>query len=294
MNKNYLLAIASYEDSRQEFFEKFTSKRNKEYSLIHGLEYIEVTEGVEPIRGKLGWYKTFKVNEILDDINDGDTLTYLDADMAIVDKSKLYIPEKDKSFSYSIDSGNTHCMGSFSIRVNDWSRNLMKLVIDESRYQNLIDVTTIHEHKGSESSFWEEFYDQASWYSLAGIKRHSDKSFWKIPNFGWHSSKDEWTIYPLEELYKNVQIFPTNYNVTELPGESTCTYYINKVNYNKVFIRHFAGGQEWRSEWFFPKNIKFHLIHLNPLNYLVAYRNLYLPRIKNTIKKILKFTNLRK
>jgi hypothetical protein len=288
MKKNYLLAIASYPDSRQDFFNTYTSKRNKEYCSYHNLEYIEITDNVLPIRGKIGWYKTFKVNEIIKDLNNGDTLTYFDADMLIVNKEKSFLPDLNKSFAYSIDSGNTHCMGSFSLRINDWSRDLMELIIDENRYQNLINKDTLHEHKNTYSSFWEEFYDQASWYSLAGIKRHSDKSFWKLPNFGWHSAKDEWTKFSLDELERNVQIFPTNYNVTELPGESTCTYNINKINYNNVYIRHFAGGQKWRSEWYYKKTILFHLKHINPINYFKSYKNFYYPRIKNKIKKLLR------
>ena len=273
MKKNYLLAIASYPDNRQDFFNTYTSKRNKEYCSYHNLEYIEITDNVLPIRGKIGWFKTFKVNEIIKDLNNGDTLTYFDADMLIVNKEKSFLPDLNKSFAYSIDSGNTHCMGSFSLRINDWSRDLMELIIDENRYQNLINKDTLHEHKNTYSSFWEEFYDQASWYSLAGIKRHSDKSFWKLPNFGWHSAKDEWTKFSLDELERNVQIFPTNYNVTELPGESTCTYNINKINYNNVYIRHFAGGQKWRSEWYYKKTILFHLKHINPINYFKSYKN---------------------
>ena len=90
MKKNYLLAIASYPDSRQDFFNTYTSKRNKEYCEYHKLEYIEITENVFPIRGKIGWFKTFKVNDIIQDLNNGDTLTYFDADMLIVKKEKSF------------------------------------------------------------------------------------------------------------------------------------------------------------------------------------------------------------
>ena len=165
------------------------------------------------------------------------------------------MPDPNKSFAYSIDS-EILTVGSFSLRINNWSRDLIKLIIDEDRYLNLINKQSLHEHLNTYSSFWEEFYDQASWYSLAGIKRHSDKSFWKMPNFGWHSNKDEWTKFTLEELYKNVQIFPTNYNVTELPGESKCTYNINKINYNNVYIRHFQRSR-MEKRLVLQKNLQF-------------------------------------
>ena len=112
------------------------------------------------------------------------------------------------------------------------------------------DILTIHEAFGTLSSFWHEFREQASWYSLAGIKRHSWEPFWNLSNFGWHSSKDTFTLYSLEDLYNNVEILPTIWNVTELEGESNCQFNINKTNKEDVIIRHFAGGQPWRKEWF--------------------------------------------
>ena len=71
-----------------------------------------------------------------------------------------------------------------------------------------------------------------------------------MPDFGWHSSKDEWTVYSLEELYEHVEVLPTEWNVTELEGESSCEFLINKTSKEDVIIRHFAGGQQWRNEWF--------------------------------------------
>lgn len=249
--KKYLMVISRYQDWRQEFFETYMSPRNKEYCEIHGFEYIEITERIKPIRGKLGWIKAFKVKELLENqLEDGDILTCLDADMAIVNQDYIYIPEDGKSFAYSIDSGNTHCMGSYSIRANNWSRKLFNLITDDSRYEKLKNHQTLHERLKTYSSFWEMHYDQASWYSLAGIKRHSDIPFWDLPNNGWHTDVNEWTVYSLEELYENVQLLPTEWNVTEMEGESSCQYLINKANREDVIIRHFAAGQEWRKEWF--------------------------------------------
>ena len=126
--------------------------------------------------------------------------------------------------------------------------------------------------KKTNSSFWQEFYDQASWYSIAGIKRHSNESFWNLPDYGWHSDKDKWTAYSIKELKQNVHVFPSTYNVTELVGESACINYINKVSYNDVVIRHFAGGQKWRKEWLNKKNIYFKIRRLNFLNFTNLYK----------------------
>ena len=109
---------------------------------------------------------------------------------------------------------------------------------------------------GSSTLYTYKYFDggerreQSSWYSLAGIKRHSDEPFWNYPNNGWHSAKDEWTLYSLDELNEHVEVLPTEWNVTELAGESSCEFLINKVKKEDVIIRHFAGGQQWRKEWF--------------------------------------------
>jgi hypothetical protein len=249
--KKYLLVIARYKDQRQNFFENLISPLNKKYCEKWGFEYIEIKNDVDlPIyRNNPTWWKFTILRDMLKDgrIQDGDIFTHLDADMVIVDFEKEY--KTNKSFSYSIDSGNTHCMGSYSIKVNDWSRKLIDLILDEDRYQKLNDRVTQHEAFGHFSSFWHEFREQASWYSLSGVKRHSWMPFTELPNYGWHSDKNEDTYYSLEDLYENVEILSADWNVTELEGETGGQFNINKSKKENVIIRHFAGGQPWRSEW---------------------------------------------
>ena len=117
MPTNYLLAIASYEIKwKQDFFDNVVSKRNKEYCNIHDLEYIEITDGVHPVRGQYFWYKSFKQEEILNNLlKDGDGLIFIDADALIVDTSKNLLPPNGKDYAYAIDTGNTHCTGFFSL-----------------------------------------------------------------------------------------------------------------------------------------------------------------------------------
>lgn len=248
--KKILLVFASYPDARQIFFDQYMSPRNKEYAKIHNFEYVEIKENIKKFRNNFTWLKFKYVLDLIEngDLNEGDIITHLDADMCIAKTKISYVT--NKSFGYSIDSGNTHCMGSYSIKVNDWSKNLIKNILSEDRYNKLNNLVSKHERTGIVNSFWHDFREQASWYSLAGIKRHSDKSFWEIDNYGWHSDKNEFTLYSIEELYDNVEIFPTEWNVTEIKGESNCEYLINEVKTEDVFIRHFAGGQQWRKEWF--------------------------------------------
>ena len=248
------MTLANYpDDSRRHFYENYMSARNKEYCELHNIEYIEYTHKInsmDSIRGDFSWLKFRIINNYVDSgfLQDGDIITYIDADMCYV-KPEIEYP-CNKSFTYSIDSGNTHCMGSFSVKIDEWSKNMMKLIMDEQRFQDNINITSVHEAFGHTSSFWREFREQASWYSLAGIKRHSWKPFWDYDNYGWHSDYRENTIYTLEELHDHVEVLPTTCNVTEVEGESGCEFLINKVPRDEIIIRHFAGGQPWRPEWF--------------------------------------------
>jgi len=249
----YLMVFADYNDGRQLFFDQYMSPRNVDYCYNHNCEYLEYTkkDTIQSFRDNFTWNKFKIVRDLVDSgfLKDGDVLTHIDADMCIV-KPELEIP-CNKSFSYAIDSGNTHCMGMYSIKINDWTKQLLNNILDETRYNYFKSVLTIHEAFGTLSSFWEEFREQASWYSLAGIKRHSWKPFWEFDNYGFHSTAfPEDTIYSLEDLDTHVEVLPTEWNVTELEGESNCQFLINKVKKDDVLIRHFAGGQPWRKEWF--------------------------------------------
>lgn len=248
--KKILFVIAKYNDNRQKIFEEIISPRNKSYCDKHGFKYIEIKNDIslQTFRNNPTWWKFTIVKELLinNKVKDGDIISHIDADMYFVkDDSCLQTP---KSFSYAIDSGNTHCMGWYSLRINEWSRNLVDNILSEERYKKLNDKISIHDRFKTYSSFWQEFREQASWYSLAGIKRHSDKSFWEYSNYGFHSEYTEDVIYSLEELKENVHIFPTEYNVTEWVGESSCEFNINnKIKKENAVLRHFAGGQDWNS-----------------------------------------------
>lgn len=276
MNK-YFLIIASYPDWRQEFFNKYIYPRAEEYCKIHGYEFIYMSEGIEKIRDSYTWNKPFIISNMLQTkLNEGDVLTSFDADAIIVDKYKDFIPPKDKSFTYSIDTANTHNMGLYSMRNNEWTRNLFKLIIDEDRYLSLSGKLSYHEGLNTYNKFWESLPHQASVYSLFGIKRHSRKSFFDLKDYGWNSSVDKWTAYDIKSLKNNIEILPTNWNVTEVRGESSCIFYINKSNYNNVIVRHFAGPQEWRKIWLEKGKLTFHLNFLNPIRI-----------IKNFIRSVL-------
>ena len=246
MNK-ILFVIARYNDNRQQIFDNIISPRNKEYCAKHGFKYVEIRNDtpLTLFRNNPTWWKFTIVEELIhrNKVSDGDVVAHIDADMYFVSLDHTIEPKK--SFAYAIDSGNTHCMGWYSLRINDWSKQLISNILSEERFQRLNDRISLHERFKTYSCFWHQFREQASWYSLAGIKRHSDKPFWDYPYNGFHSEYNEEVIYSIEELEKNVHIFPTGFNVTEWEGESSCQFNINKVNRNDIVIRHFAGGQTW-------------------------------------------------
>lgn len=280
------MVIANYPDERQDFFEKYMSPRNKHYARIHNFEYLEFKDEFPIFRENPTWWKFTIVKDLINAnvLKENDIISHLDADMCVV-KPEFELTT-NKSFTYVIDSGNTHCMGCYSMRINEWSKNTIDMILDEIRFKKLVEVKSKHDFFGYTNSFIEEFREQAAWYYLAGIKRHSDIPFWEIENFGWHSSKDEFTYFSLDDLYKNVEILPTKWNVTEMLGESHMMFDINKTHYKDVIIRHFASKQPWRKEWFFDTNkLIFRLLHTFPINYLRKYIETYLRQIKRKFFK---------
>ena len=285
MNK-FMLVVAGYEGEKKKKFNSF-SKNNQKYCDKYNIEYIEHSRNVKPIRGKFNWVKPFFVNDLLNNkLKENDILICLDADLAICNFDQEFDLDYGKSFGYAIDSANTHNTGFYIIRNNSWSRKMISLTIDEERYKYYINKKTYHERFKNHSVFWDDLVDQASWYSLAGIKRHSDISFWELKNYGWNSDCDEKTIYDVKDLEENVQLFDSRYNVTEISLETDGTFNINKVAYYKVINRHFAGNQKWNTVWLNPSFLKISLYYLNPFRVI---KFLY---IKNMPKFIGKFNKI--
>jgi len=292
MSKKFLIVTSNFDNWKQDFFIKYMSPRNRAYAEMHDFEYMEFLNVKEKYRDHPTWLKFKLIQNLLDSakIVDGDYVTQVDADMCIVDKSVDYVT--NKSFSYSIDTANSHCMGHFSLKINDWSRNLIKLILDDERYKMLLSHETEHPYFGFTNSFVKDFREQASWYYLAGIKRHSQKSFWKHDNYGWHSNVTEFTEYSIDELDRHVEVLDTRWNVTEVRGESDCMFYINKTKYDKTIIRHFAGGQLWRKEWFsewgIPNRYEIFELKLYLKSFIPVVKPKTIKSIKSFIKKVIK------
>ena len=134
--KKVLFVIANYKDEKQQIFDEKISPRNQEYADLHGFDYT-VSKGGDVYRGNPTWWKFTLVRDMIESgkLQPGDKLTHLDADMFIVKPENDYVT--DKSFSYAIDNGNTHCMGSYSITVNDWSVDMINRILDEDMYTKM-------------------------------------------------------------------------------------------------------------------------------------------------------------
>jgi len=245
--KKILFVIADYPDGRQDFFEKWMSPRNKEYAEKHGFEYREIRKLPKEQNGKFfrdnpTWLKFKIVDDWISsgEISDGDIVSHIDADICVADISEPF--QTNKSFGYAIDSCNTHCMGAYTITVNKWSRDLLKNILDEDLYRFL-------EVKSKEPP-GNNLREQAAWYFLAGITQHSWIPFNELGNFGFRTDVSSWTKYSLEELSENVEVLPTEWNVTHVAGEGFNDYFMIPTHRNETVFRHFAGGGLWDESYF--------------------------------------------
>jgi len=240
MKKKILLCYANYTGQKHDFIEKYTTRNFSEYCNLNNIEFLFVRDKSKfNIDRHPTWMSWQIISNLIDSnyINNGDLISSIDADACIVKKDKLLFT--NKSFGYAIDSCNTHCMGFYSLKINEWTKNLVKNVLDEERYQRL-----------KEESMWKMWNDQASVYTIFGIQRHSWIPFNLLKDNGWHSDKSNDTIYTIDELHEHVEIMPTEYNVTHVTGEGFNEYFINPTQKKDIIIRHFAGSPNWLQEYF--------------------------------------------
>jgi hypothetical protein len=245
--KKFLLVIANYKDQRQEIFDKYYSPRNKEYCQKYGYEYIE-SKGIEMFRSNPTWWKfTIPLKLIKDGvIKEGDQLLHMDADMIVHNLNYEY--PCAKSFTYAIDNGNSHCMGNYSMKINDFTLNMMDDILNDDLWNQCKDT-----------ELWTLWREQAAWYTLAGIPRHSWIDFRIMPHHGWHQTEDPFfnarIKYSLKYLYDNVEILGPEWNTTLLVEDKSSipdglmTYNISKSRRSNCIIRHFSAGQQWRLDY---------------------------------------------
>lgn len=240
--KKILFCIADYKDYRQQIFDTNYSLKNKAYADKWGYEY-RVYKPKELFRGNPTWWKFTILQEMIsNELSEGDIVVNFDADMVILDDNQDFYQKK--SWTYAIDNGNTHCMGNYGIKINTWSVNMINKLMSDQRYQ-----------KYKNHPFWIEFREQCSWYFLAGIQRHSWIPFNQLPNNGFHSHLWDSDYYSIEDLEAHVDIKGPEWNTTllieeaETPQEKMLQQYnILRSKKENTIIRHWAGGQTWRTD----------------------------------------------
>jgi len=247
MKKKILFVIADYPDRRQDFFLKWMSPRNREYAERHGFEYVEILKLPRELNGRFfrdspTWLKFKIVKDWIDSgrLKDDDIVSHIDADICVADISMPF--QTNKTFGYAIDSCNTHCMGAYTLVVNEWSRKMLENMFDENLHIFLT--------KKSKEPPGNNLREQAAWYFLAGIQQHSWIPFNKMKNFGFGSDITSWTKYSIEDLEKHVEVFPTEWNVTHVAGEGFNDYFMIPTHRKDTVFRHFAGGGLWDESYF--------------------------------------------
>ena len=239
--KTVLLCFAAYNGDKKLFFDKYTEPRFRKYADYHGWEtkIVKDYSSYELTRQHPTWMSWCIISKMLEDgdLVDGDTVMSIDADICVFDITKPFVTKK--SFGYAIDSCNTHCMGAYTININEWSRNMINNMLDQEMYLRLKDTP-----------IWKMWNDQAAWYTIAGIKRHSWIPFRELENNGWHSNPNSDVKYSISDLEKHVELLPVEWNVTHVAGEGFNEYFINASHRNDTIFRHFAGGPAWDEKYF--------------------------------------------
>ena len=263
--KKFFTTFALYDDPyRQYMYEQFIRPRFEKYAKMHDLKFVEMNKinfnikTLHPefdIKENLHFNRWLLFKELLDNekVKDGDIIYNIDADIFIKDYNQFFIPER--SFTYAIDSANTHCFGFFALKIDDFSRKLIDNIISRDRWLGLRNFEFFNEHDNRTERI--HIADQQMYQTCAGIKPHSWTSFFELPNLGFHSYVTEFTVFTLEELQEHVQVLPVEWNTTMLieeTGDPTTgqrnRYDINHTTRDKVIMRHFAGGQPWLyQEW---------------------------------------------
>jgi hypothetical protein len=238
--KKILLQVANYQDYKQDYFLKFQEK-TKNFALKHNYIYHHFDSKIGD--RNYSWQKIVRANQLLQDkyVNDDDIIFCLDADACIFDISNDF--PCINNFNYAIDNGNTHCMGIWSMKICDWTKQLLINLLDDQRYE-----------KYKNTELWNTWSEQGSWYTITGLPRHSWTNFMLVNNYGWNSEVGEDTIYSIEELKNNINLLEPIWNTTLLEEDYDTTpaicqqYHIVKSIKEETKIRHFA-GQQWRLDY---------------------------------------------
>jgi predicted O-linked N-acetylglucosamine transferase (SPINDLY family) len=107
-------------------FKQLSSPRFKEYAEYYGFDYHAITQYSEIKGRKPHWIKIHYILKLLEQLNPGDIIVYLDADIAIVCGDIELTTQK--TISFAKDSSGIINSGVFAVQVNEFSRRFFQAV----------------------------------------------------------------------------------------------------------------------------------------------------------------------
>ncbi len=119
--KKILFAVGI--DKLKSKFKRLSSPRIREYASFHGFEYHEITE-YPKLNRKPHWIKIDYILKLIDRLNEGDLICYLDADIAIVRGDRSL--NTNKSIGLAKDSSGFINTGVIAVRVSDFSKKFFE------------------------------------------------------------------------------------------------------------------------------------------------------------------------
>ena len=112
-------------DRLESKFRKLSSPRFREYALFYDFEYHEITEYL-PLNRTPHWIKIDYILKLMNLLNYGDLIAFLDADIAIF-RGDIELTTS-KSIGLAKDSSGIFNTGVIAVRVNDFSRKFFEAV----------------------------------------------------------------------------------------------------------------------------------------------------------------------
>jgi hypothetical protein len=241
--KKYFITLCTYPKNHKVriVYEKKTRPRFIKYCQIHGFEFVEITKN-EAAPYEIPFAKIFWINKNMGRFNDGDVITYMDIDCCIMDGRFPAVFDAD--FSIVQESTGILCMGTWSIRISEWSRRF----INEMCSDKLQEI-----NKGL--SHWNTWQDNDAIFQILGLEWGQDPKMMGTRNT---------TPFTKEELEQHIKILPANWGCTFHPDDtnlftnigfngvkdSNKTYrvvarFVKKERYcpfDEIIVRHLAAG----------------------------------------------------
>jgi hypothetical protein len=206
--KKYFITLCTYPEGNKvkDVYEKQNKPHFIDYCKLHGFEFIEITKNeAEPYN--VCFAKMFWIKKNMNKFNDGDVVTYMDIDCCIMDARVPFIFDTD--FSIVEESTGVICMGTWSLRISEWSRKFVEAFCSEKMQKDI-----------KKTKFMQYWQDNGAVYLLLGIP--------------WGN---RWGMLS-KELKKHVQFLPAKWGCTFQKDDTDLTKPLSfngKKDVNKTY-----------------------------------------------------------